>query len=368
MRKGVVLAVVLAALLTAAGLHAAPLEAIRDILRRHLLSPPDEAALAGLTDENLPLRLREIDPHARFFSAKEYRAPAGGADAWIGIGAALAMRGGNAVLHVYRDGGAERAKVPDRSRLLAIDGESVRGQDAETIAARLRGEAGTSVRLRVVPPDGGEKSFTVWREAFTPLDVELVPPGTQRVVRIRDFARGLTRPAMRATLEFLAKTVSANDTAPVIIDLRDAPGGDLYEAFDLAGLFVPPGTVLGAIRGRDGYVMEIRSPGGIKYSMPLMLLVGPETASSAEIFAGILRRHDRARLVGQTTYGKCSSQTDARLSDGSVLRYTNREVLFPGGDTCSGAGLVPDLAVTDDELDMLPRLVERARAFVPWMR
>ncbi len=365
MRIAPALAVLVVVLASAQCLHAAPLEAIRDILRRHLLNPPDEAALAGLSEDDLQGRLRDIDPYARIFSGSEYRAPLGEADAWIGIGAGLAMRAGGPVLHVYRGGGAERAGVPARVRLLELDGVSVRGLAAAAIASRRRGEAGSPVRLRVVLPGGGEKSFTVRREAFSPLDVELVPPGSQRVVRVRDFAGGLTRPAMRATLDFLARTSGADLSAPLIIDLRDAPGGDLYEAFDLAGLFLPAGTLLGTIRGRDGYAMEIRSPGGDKYSMPLTLLIGPETASAAEIFAGILRQHERARLVGQTTYGKCSSQTDARLSDGSVLRYTNREVLFPRGDTCTGTGLTPDLAVADDELDMLQQLVKRARSLSP---
>ena len=365
MRKTLAAALFLAALMAAQCLHAAPLDAIRDILRRHLLNPPDEAALAALSDQDLPGKLRDIDPYARIFPAGEYRAPLTGGNSWVGIGAGLALRAGAPILHVYRGGGADRAGVPDRSRLLDIDGRPVAGMDAESIASLLRGEEGSAVRLGVAPPGGEPTSFTVLREAFSPLDVELVPPGVQRVVRIREFAGGLTRPALRATLDFLSAKPSADKAARVIIDLRDAPGGDLYEAFDLAGLFLPPGTLLGTIRGRDGYAMEIHAPHGDKYSMPLTLLVGPDTASAAEIFAGILRRHERALLVGQTTYGKCASQTDARLSDGSVLRYTNKEVLFPGGDTCTGTGLAPDLAVGDDELDMLPRLVERAQSFSP---
>lgn len=363
MKRALVAAVFLAVLMAAQCLHAAPLEAIRDILRRHLLNPPDEAALAALSDEDLPGKLRDIDPYARIFQAGEYRAPLAGGNAWVGIGGGLALREGVPILHVYKGGGADLAGVPDRSRLLDIDGLAVAGQDAETIASRLRGEEGSAVRLGVVPPGGERTSFTVFREVFSPLDVELIPPGTQRVVRIREFAGGLTRPALRATLDFMSGQDSAAKATRVIIDLRDAPGGDLYEAFDLAGLFLPAGTHLGTIRGRDGYVMAIRAPHGDKYSMPLTLLVGPETASAAEIFAGILRLHDRVRLVGQTTYGKCASQTDARLSDGSVLRYTNKEVLFPGGGTCTGTGLTPDLAVGDDELDMLPQLVERAQSF-----
>lgn len=362
MRRALAAAVFLAAFMAAQSLYAAPLEAIRDILRRHLLNPPDEAALAALSNEDLPGRLLDIDPYARIIPAGEYRAPMAGGNSWVGIGAGLALREGVPILHVYKGGGADRAGVPDRVRLLEVDGKAVADLDAEGVASRLKGEEGSMVRLGVALPGGGKKSFTVRREAFSPLDVELIPPGTQRVVRIREFAGGLTRPALRATLDFLSGQVPADKAAQVIIDLRDAPGGDLYEAFDLAGLFLPAGTPLGTIRGRDGYAMEIRAPQGDKFSMPLTLLVGPETASAAEIFAGILRRHDRVRLVGQTTFGKCASQTDARLSDGSVLRYTNREVLFPGGDTCTGTGLTPDLAVGDDELDLLPRLVERAQS------
>ncbi len=337
-------------------------EEIRDILRNHALDPPSEELLASLNQTDMAGLLVQIDPYARLFSPGE--AGRVRQHSWIGIGAGLAQRDGQVVLHVYRGGGADRAGIADRSRLLAIDGQPVAGLDLDSIAARLRGEPGSQVRLQVGAPQGDGKIYVVRREVFTPLDVELVPPGTQQVVRIRDFSAGMTRPAMRATLEFLKHTAE-QAALPLIIDLRDAPGGDLYEAFDLAGIFVTAGMPLGTIRGREGHIMEIRAPAGPKYSMPIILLIGPETASSAEIFAGILHRHARARLVGQTTYGKCSSQTDAVLSDGSVLRYTNKEVLFFDGDTCSGVGLVPDVQVGDDEFDLLPRLVERARAVFP---
>ena len=64
----------------------------------------------------------------------------------------------------------------------------------------------------------------------------------------------------------------------------------------------------------------------------------------------MLRHYGVARLVGERTFGKCSSQTDLRLSDGSVLRLTNREVVLPGGESCSGGGLEPDSPVGREEL------------------
>lgn len=350
-------------LLSHTSAQAIPLEAIREVLRQRLLSPPEEAALAELREENLSQQLKDIDPYAQVFTSQDYRAPLSGVGMWVGIGAGLVMRNNQAILNIYKGGAADLAHVPDRSRLVAIDGQSVKDIDIRDIADRLRGEAGSSVRLTIAPPQGEQKDFLVQRAAFKPLDVELVPPGTQHVVRVRDFSSGLTRSAMRATLDFLAQTRNTNNMEPIVIDLRDAPGGDLYEAFDLAGIFLAAGTPLATIRGRDDYTMDIHAPGGPKYTMPLVLLVGPETASAAEIFAGILHQQNRAKLVGQTTYGKCSSQTDILLPEGFVLRYTNKEVFFPDGDTCSGVGLAPDLRVDDSEIDILSSLVERAQVF-----
>lgn len=344
-----------------AAAQAVPLDALREVLRQQLLYPPDEETLANLTPENLNQQLQSIDPYTRIFTPEEYRPPLAGTGMWVGIGAGLVMRQGEAILNIYSGGAAELAQVPDRSRLLAIDGHSVSNMDVQDIADLLRGKAGTTAKLTVRIPQGEQKDFLVPRAEFKPLDVELVPPGTQHVVRVREFSSGLTRSAMSATLDFLANTRATNNTEPIIIDLRDAPGGDLYEAFDLAGLFLPTGTHLATIRGRHDYAMEVRAPGGTKYFMPLVLLVGPETASAAEIFAEILRQQGRAKLVGQTTYGKCSTQKDTLLSHGFVLRYTNREIIFPDGDTCSGVGLTPDLLVDNSDLDILSRLVERAR-------
>jgi carboxyl-terminal processing protease len=154
---------------------------------------------------------------------------------------------------------------------------------------------------------------------------------------------------------------SGTGTEPVILDLRDATGGDLYEAFDTAAMFLPPGTRLGTMLDRDGNRREFFSPAGEKKTMPLALFIGPDTASAAEIFAGALHRNGRGVLIGRPSYGKCSSQTDTHLSDGSVLRFTNSEVLLPDGDTCSGKGLRPDLEVGDAEQGNLSLLLKKAR-------
>lgn len=354
---GLLILAVTAVFAAHAGALCAPLDEIRRILREDALVPPASEVLEALDEARLPELLNQIDPYARFFPAREYQSPATGREAWIGIGAELVVRGDEIFLSVYRGGAADLAGVPDRSRLLEIDGRSVAGLEPVAVASALKGEEDTAVRLMLARPDGRQETVTIIREPFKPLDVEPIPPGDRQVLRIREFVAGMTRPALQATIDFLARKGAARDGL-LIIDLRDAGGGDLYEAFDIAGLFLPAGTLLGSIQGRGEEVREVRAPSGEKYLMPLALIVGPDTASSAEIFAGALHRQGRATLAGQRTYGKCSSQTDVRLSDGSVLRYTNRDVLLPGGESCSGAGLTPDLEMSDAALGNLPMLVQ----------
>ena len=358
----------LAALLLVIALPSAVLavspDEIRRILRDNALRPPSEAALAALDGGLLEQGLREIDAYARLFPPRDYTPPAEGGKPRIGIGAELLVRKGRFLLSILPTGPADRAGVPDRSHLLAVDGQAVEGLDENAVAALFRGDTGKIVRLKVVTPQGRTEEFRVPREMFRPLDVEEVRSGGQRVLRIRRFTAGMTRPALQASLEIAARgrVDTASDPSLLVIDLRDAGGGDLYEAFDMAGMFLPPGTPLGAMSGRHGERREFRAAQGRKFVMPLALLIGPDTASAAEVFAGILRSHNRAVLVGQRSFGKCSSQTDVRLSDGSVLRYTNAEVLLPDGSSCTGQGLAPDREVTGASFDDLSALVEQTRA------
>jgi len=185
------------------------------------------------------------------------------------------------------------------------------------------------------------------------------------VIRIRQFQSGLTRSALRATMEFLLQRRPpgpGTGPKPFVLDLRDATGGDLYEALDTASMFLAPATLLGTMVDRAGNRRKFVSPAGEKKTMPLVLIIGPDTASAAEIFAGALQQNNRAVLVGEQSYGKCSSQTDVHLSDGSVLRFTNSEVLLPDGSSCSGQGLTPDHEIPGTAFLSLPELVSRACA------
>jgi carboxyl-terminal processing protease len=343
----------MALLLAAPAAGQVPLAEVREALARHAVSRPSPGALAALDAVDLQSQLRAIDPYARLMDATDHaRERAGSLDA-VGIGAALGRWNGHYVLTPYADGPLAAAGVQSPVRLRRVDGVEVTALPLPDVASRLRGEAGSAVQLDVEDP-GQRRVVRLLRQPFRASAVEPVTVGGRRVVRVRDFAARTTRTHLAVAL----RDVVAQGDA-VVVDLRESPGGDLFEALDAAALFVPPGAVLASTRDAEGAVKVYESPPGKKLRPPsLVLWVGPGTASAAEIFAGILQRHGLARLVGTRTFGKCSTQTDVALSDGSVLRLTNREVLLPKGSGCSGSGLSPDVAVEGDALLNDARLLQ----------
>ena len=115
----------------------------------------------------------------------------------------------------------------------------------------------------------------------------------------------------------------------------------------VADQFLDGGTIV-TIRGRKGSVeTEVAHKGGGGVGVPLTILVDAGTASAAEILAASLRDHDRAKLVGQPTYGKGTVQTFYDLDDGSGLKLTTARYLTPKGNFLESKGLVPDVRIDD---------------------
>lgn len=333
---------------------------IRSLLAEGLPNPPSTEALEALDQGDFASRLQVIDPYAEWFPVGAFRPGRDRSGWWSGIGADISFDGDDVRLLPYQGGPAAAAGVPDRARLLAIDGQAIRPLSPEALAERLRGPSGSWIQLTISDESGEAMTVSLRRQWVRPLDVELIGTDGRRVIRLREFLAGLSRSALLATVSFLRDQPGMKNEQPLIIDLRYNPGGDLFEAFDLAGLFVPAGTVLGSLHSRSQHPREVLAPAGDKLEGKIILLVGPDTASAAEVFAGALQQLGRARLVGQPTFGKCSSQTEVPLSDGSVFRYTNLEILLPGGIGCDGLGVAPDLVMPTAQLvDLLDKVITK---------
>ncbi len=311
---------------------------VGDILAARGLEPPSPQALERLTAGPFEEALRGIDPHARLFQADAYREP-GLETLPSGIGAELRPAGESFELWPYQHGPADRAGIVPGSRLIRVDGVAVVGVSAAKVAERLRGRPGSTVTLALVDPQGERRRLSLSRAAFQPLDVESHLEHGRQLLRIRRFRAGLTRPAVAARL---AAYRLQQTERPLVLDLRFSGGGDVFEALDVAGLFLEGGQALATFVDRTGKREYFTNRRSGDTTTPLSVWMGPATASAAEVLAAILRYHDRAELRGEATHGKCSIQTDVPLPDGAVLRFTEKRILLPDGSTCDGHPLRPN--------------------------
>jgi len=335
-----------ALLLAAASLL--PVQEIADVLARRQLDPLPPQRLQGLSADALQAVLRQHDPYAAYLAPGEYRRFLAADTDQVGIGVHLFPRDDAWLLQPIPDGPAWRAGLRSDARLYSVDGEGVNGHDADWLARRLHGAPGSRVLLVVQAGDDPRLALEVERQAFRSPSLSLQGHGGRRFIRLWDFRRRETERALRDVLQRLGPV-----SGPPVIDLRRSGGGDLFEALDSASLFLPEGLSLAAIEDYRGQRREYRSVAGrvadVGPDRPLVLLVGPGTASAAEAFALALRHHGVAVLVGAPTYGKCRTQTLAPLSNGGAIRFSNGRLWGPDGVPCDPRGMRPDLPLADVE-------------------
>lgn len=144
------------------------------------------------------------------------------------------------------------------------------------------------------------------------------------------------------------RALDARGMETLVVDLRGCPGGDLEAALDLADEFLPDGAALGVTTDADGDATCVRAVRGHVWTMPLTILVDGGTASAAEVFAGILQHHRRARLVGAPTYGKGSMQHLVVNARGAVERRTTGAYLLPDETAIDAIGLDVDVRRSRD--------------------
>jgi carboxyl-terminal processing protease len=332
-----------------------PMDEIRQVLRKYSPVVPEDVLLQGLQAEQLDEGLQEIDQHAKLFSPATYQPPSLMEHELVGIGAELFFREGRAFLVPYQGGAMALAGIKERVELTAVDGVSIQDVAHEAVAQSLKGAVGTFAELALVTLSQCKPfEVRIQREFFRPSYVELLRHENQPVLRMRHFKTGMTSSALHASIEHIG-----TESRPLFIDLRESTGGDLFEALDCAAFFLPEGARLGGIQLHDDEKETFfYSRQGKKFTSPVILLIGPDTASAAEAFASTLSYHDRAFLIGQSSYGKCTTQTDVHLTGGWVLRLTNGVVLSPDGKSCNGSGLQPDIFVEENELVDLKLLIK----------
>ncbi|HDQ43957.1 MAG TPA: S41 family peptidase [bacterium] len=227
---------------------------------------------------------------------------------------------------------AARAGIREGDEILQVDGVETRGLGLNRTVAKIRGPAGTEVKL-LIRREGVEKpiEFTLIRESITIEDVRFagyIGEGIGYIQLVR-FSKNAGREVQQAiqTLE------AQNELKGLILDLRSNPGGMLETAVEVADLFLPRKATIVSTRGRDQSANQdfqsFRDP--VYGKRPMIVLVNGISASASEIVAGAIQDHDRGIIVGDTTFGKGLVQTVVPLSNTSALKITTAKYYTPSG-------------------------------------
>ncbi|MFZ1250719.1 MAG: S41 family peptidase [Candidatus Microsaccharimonas sp.] len=265
-----------------------------------------------------------------------------------GIGVEVGMR--NAVptaVRVLQNNPAEKAGLQINDNIIKVNDESTENLTLDEVVSKIRGEAGTTVKL-TVNRGGEEKEFNITRaEVNNPSAYGEVKDGVGvlTITRFDDNTASLAREVARS---FKQQNVKA-----VVLDLRGNGGGYVTAAQAVAGIWLDNQLV--TTERQNGRVTEeLKSTGSpILNGVPTVVLVNASSASASEIVAGALHDHKVARLMGETTFGKGSVQKLVNLSDGAMLKVTVARWFTPAGVNISEKGIAPDTEVkrTADDIN-----------------
>jgi carboxyl-terminal processing protease len=268
------------------------------------------------------------------------------------VGIEVSAEDGRVVVVTPIDGSpAERAGVRAGDIVLAVDDRPVTPDRLEETIARMRGVAGTQVRL-AVGRDGEPEPllFTLQRGEVHVHTVRAAAlPGDYGYVRISQFSDSTPDDLVNALAGLMQVTPEGSVRHPLrglVLDLRGNPGGVLESAVSVADAFLDAGLIVRA----DGRTPEARfemsaTRGDALGGQPLVVLVDGGSASGSEIVAGALRDHGRATLMGERTFGKGSVQTVIPLRDGQALKLTTSRYYTPSGTSIHERGLEPDIVI-----------------------
>lgn len=291
---------------------------------------PDKSIYKGA----IPGMLRTLDPHSNFLDPKEFagmREEQHGM--YFGIGMLIGAQprtGKPMVVHPFGGTPAYRAGIRPGDMLVEVNDKRVDNLSTSEIAEMLKGPKGTKVQVKVTREGSVQPlNFNLIRDEIPRNSVWKafwIKPGIG-YLRIEQFTETTGK-----EVEENLKLLGEKNIKGLILDLRENPGGLLQEGVAVAGHWLDQGQVVVSHKGR-AYSEKPYLARGSEYgeNYPIVVLVNRYSASAAEIVAGALQDHDRAWIMGDTTFGKGLVQTVYMLSDNTGLLLTTQHYYTPSG-------------------------------------
>ena len=258
----------------------------------------------------------------------------------VGTGVRLEDRGGEVVVLSSLSGSSvEGVGIKPGDIVIAVDGESVQGENIIEVSEKLEGPEESRVGL-IVLRDGEEREVSIERAKLE------VSAASWNLIRGTDTALlKLTSFSENSAAELKGALAEAQEAGAqrFVLDLRDNEGGRVKQAEEIASRFLPAGSEIYTRKDADGEEEKTVPGNNEPLDVPLVVLVNGRSASAAEIVAGALRDNERAKLVGRTTFGAGTVLDERELRDGSAILLAVAQWLTPNGDFIRGSGIEPDI-------------------------
>src|SRR4051812_11753187 len=277
--------------------------------------------------------LGTLDPHSSFFDPREYAQMRERQEGrYYGLGITIQAIDGDITAASVFEGSPAYKKGIRRGDIIAkIGGQDAKGWTVEQAMRNLRGPKGTIVQIEI-KRRGYEKPIPlqVTRDEVQILTVPayFMLDATTGYIRHQDWGENTDREMRHALSELKSKGMKR-----LLYDIRGNPGGPLDQAIKVSNEFLPRGKMIVYTRGRvPNSQQDYRATEDTEYTdIPMVVLANRNSASASEIFTGALQDHDRAYIVGETTFGKALVQSVYRISGGAGLALTTAHYYTPSG-------------------------------------
>lgn len=279
--------------------------------------------------------LSELDPYTEYIPEKDQETfMTISTGEYGGIGSFIMERDGNVYVSEPQEGSpAMKAGLRPGDLFVKIDGDTVLGWKSDKVSSKLKGQAGTKVKVTVKRPYVADSIIDI---EITRAKIKVHPVPYYGVTRDNIgyiFLSTFNEKSADEVRDALIELKKDPKVKSIILDLRNNGGGILEGAVKVAGLFVPKGTEIVRTRGKGLLNEKIykTSSNPVDTEIPLAVLINAGSASSAEIVAGALQDIDRAVIVGNTSFGKGLVQSSRPLPYNGLLKVTVAKYYIPSG-------------------------------------
>jgi carboxyl-terminal processing protease len=312
--------------------------ALAAIDREYVEEVPSDRLVYGAIDG----MLKTLDPHSSFFDPKQYAQLRERQEGrYYGLGISIQVIDGDiTVMSLFEGSPAYRSGIrrgdviariegpdPDTGKTAMLD---TKNWTSEQAVRKLKGPKGTKVNISIRRPgydklidmdvERDEVNITTVRGAF-------MIDSTTGYIKLGDFSETSDREVGQAI-----EKLSSQGMKRLVFDLRDNPGGPLDQAIRIANRFLPRGDMIVYTRGRiPNADQDYHATDDPDYAGPMLVLVNRNSASASEIVTGSLQDHDRALIVGETTFGKALVQSVYTISEKAGLALTTGRYFTPSG-------------------------------------